>query len=32
MVAGPVADAKVDLQAFQSLLKRLEASKKRQQQ
>ena len=31
MVAGSVKDAKVDLKTFQSLLDRLESSKKRQQ-
>ena len=31
MVTGSVSDAKVDLNTFQSLLNRLEASKKRQQ-
>jgi len=31
MVTGSVKDAKVDLNTFQSLLNRLEASKKRQQ-
>jgi len=31
MVMGSVSDAKVDLNTFQQLLNRLEASKKRQQ-